>query len=114
MFVILRPSNIRFEHQFELRGGVPRTHKLRSPLVGALGYQRFPLSKPGEHQNIALHAVPADRNSTYLISSFRIIQLHFPLNLLRCSTVELVINRESELYLWLQCILFRSDMTIRG
>ena len=30
------------------------------PLVGAQDYQRFPLSKSGVGQNIALHAVLAD------------------------------------------------------
>ena len=39
------------------------------PLVGAMGYQRFPLSKPVAGQNTALHALPADRASTYLVSA---------------------------------------------
>ena len=50
-------------------GGVPRMHKLRE-LVGAQGYQRFPLSKHAVGQNIAVHAVPAYRASTYLVSAF--------------------------------------------
>ena len=32
--------------------------------------ERFPLSKPVVGQNIALHAVPAYRTSTYLVSAF--------------------------------------------
>ena len=39
-------------------------------LVGAQGYQMFPLFKPVVGLNIALHAVPAYRASTYLISTF--------------------------------------------
>ena len=50
--------------------GVPRMHKLRAPLVEAQGYQRFPLSEPVVGRNVALHAVPAYRASTYLISAF--------------------------------------------
>ena len=60
------------------RGGEPRMQKLRPPppphpvthLVGAQGYQRFPLSKPVIGQTIALHAVCAYRASTYLVSAF--------------------------------------------
>ena len=45
---------------------------LRSSLVGAQGYQKFPLSKPGAGQSIALHAVPADMMGTFadLVSAF--------------------------------------------
>ena len=45
------------------RGGVTQTKKLRAPLVGAQGYQSFPLSKPVAGQHIALHAVLAYRAS---------------------------------------------------
>ena len=45
------------------RDGVPRMQKLRTPLVAAQGYQRFPLSRPVVGQNIALDAVPAYRAS---------------------------------------------------
>ena len=46
-------------------GGVPRTQKLRSPMVGAQGYQGSPLSEPpGVGQNLTLPAAPADRTST--------------------------------------------------
>ena len=34
------------------RGGVPRMQKLKAPLMGAQGYQRFPLSKHVVDQNI--------------------------------------------------------------
>ena len=44
--------------------------EIKVPQMGAQGYQRVPLSKPGVCQNIALHAVPADRTSTYLVSAF--------------------------------------------
>ena len=36
--------------------------------MGVQGLQRFPLSKPGVGQSIALHAAPADRTFTYLVS----------------------------------------------
>ena len=52
------------------RGGLPQMQKLRAPLVGAQGYQKFPLSKPVVGQNIALHVVPAYWVSTYLVSAF--------------------------------------------
>ena len=59
-------------------GGVSRTQKLRfppptnrpPPLMGSQGYQRFPLYKPGVGQNMAVHATPADRTSTYLHSFY--------------------------------------------
>ena len=58
--------------------GVPRMQKLRAPLVGTQGYQRFPLSKPVEGLNIALHSVSAYRASIYLVSAFLPhFQLHF-------------------------------------
>ena len=47
--------------------------KLRPPLpnrVGAQGYESVPISKPVVGQNIALHAMPAYRASTYLVSVF--------------------------------------------
>ena len=37
--------------------------KLKDPLVGAQGYQRFPLSKPVIGQIIALGTVPVHRAS---------------------------------------------------
>ena len=52
------------------RGGVPRTQKLRTTLVGARSYRRVPLTKPVVGQNVALRAVPADRTSAYLVSAF--------------------------------------------
>ena len=61
--------------------------------------ERFPLSKPVVGQNIALHAVPAYRTSTYLVSaflgSFNFISSKF----IRSSTVECVLSCESEILL---------------
>ena len=51
------------EYSVAPHGGVQWMQKLRTPLVGAQGYQRFLLSKPVVGQNIALHAAPADRAS---------------------------------------------------
>ena len=50
------------------RGGVPRMHKLRPLLVGAQGYQRFPLFKHVVDVNIALDAVPVLTGLLYLPS----------------------------------------------
>ena len=44
--------------------------EIKGPLVGAQGYQRFPLSKPAVGWNVGLHAVPVYRASTYLVSAF--------------------------------------------
>ena len=49
--------------------GTPRMQKLRSPLRGAQGYQRFPISKLGVGQKIAFHATLVDRTSSDLPSS---------------------------------------------
>ena len=58
------------------RGALPRTQKLRSRLMWAQGYRRFPLFISSEvDQNIAL---PADRTSTYLVSAFLIHSASFP------------------------------------
>ena len=58
--------------------------------------QSFPVSKPVIGWNIALHAVPAYRASTYLVyclpSSVNFIYSQF----LQSSTVESVLNSESE------------------
>ena len=48
--------------------------------VGAQGYEKFQLSKPVVGQNIALHAVPADR-ANYLVSALPIDSTSFPPNL---------------------------------
>ena len=81
------------------RGGVPRTQKLKSPLVGAQGYKRFTLSKPvGQH--IDLHAAPADSASTYLVSAFPIHSTSFVPNVLQSQTAKCVINSESGCYSW--------------
>ena len=55
---------------FSPRGGVPRMQKLSAPLMGAQGYQRFPLSKPVVRRNIAVYAAPVYRASTYLVYVF--------------------------------------------
>ena len=48
------------------------------PMVGAQGYQMLPLSKLVIGRNIALHAVPADRASTNLVSAFPAHSTSFP------------------------------------
>ena len=40
-------------------------------------YERFPLSQPGVGQNIAFHVAPADRTSTYLVSTFPVHSTSF-------------------------------------
>ena len=60
--------------------GVPRMQKFGAHLVGAQGYQRFPLSKSMVGQNIAVHAVPAYMASTYLVSAFPAHSTSFSLN----------------------------------
>ena len=89
--------------------------KAPPPLMEAQGYQRLPLSKYVLGQNIALDAVPAYRAyvPTYFLPS-RLIQLHFFQNFSKSSTVESVLGSESGLYSWLEYILFRPDMTLRG
>ena len=83
--------------------------------MGAQGYQRLPLSKHVLGQNIALDAVPAYMASvpTYFLPS-RLIQLHFFPNVSKSSTVEGVLSSETGLYSWLEHILFRPDITLRG
>ena len=69
--------------------------KLRAPLVGAQGYQRFPISKPTctsrSEYYIALHAVPAYRASTYLASAFAAHSTSFPPKFFQSSTIECVL-----------------------
>ena len=50
-------------------------------LVGARGNQTFHLSKPVVVQNMALHAVPADGASAYLVSAFPAHSTSFSPNL---------------------------------
>ena len=69
--------------------------KLRAPLVGAQGYQGFPLSKPVVGPNIALNAAPAYRAYTYLVSAFPAHSTSCSPNLQRCA-VECVLSSESE------------------
>ena len=78
----------------------PLSHPPTYSLVGAQGYQRFPLSKPGVGQNIALHDAPADRTSTCFVSAFQIHLTSFLAKLLRFSTVKYDTISESEFRLW--------------
>ena len=82
-------------------GGVPRMQKLKVPLVGVHGYQRFPLSKPVVGQNIALGAVHAYRASiyiyTYMVYAF---PAHSSSFFSKSSKVECVLSSDSEFYLW--------------
>ena len=72
-------------------------------LIGAQGYQRFSCAKPVIGSSIALHAVPAVRTSTYLVSclpgSFNFIFS----KCLQSSTLGCVLNSESE------CVLVRTQ-----
>ena len=69
--------------------------KVKTPLVGAQGYQMFPLSKPVVGQNIALHAVPAYGASIYIPSFCLPGLFNFIFSkCLECSTVECVLNSE--------------------
>ena len=53
--------------------GVPRTQKTKvNPPPLLFWSPEILLSKPGVGQNIAWHAAPADKTSTYLVSSFPI------------------------------------------
>ena len=45
--------------------------------MGGQGYQRFPLLKAVVGQTIAVHAAPANRTSTYLVSAFLIQSASF-------------------------------------
>ena len=64
--------------------------------MGALAYQRFPLSKTAECQNIALPAVPAHRAFNVLVSAFPAHSTSFSLNLFNRQRVECVLNSESD------------------
>ena len=74
------------------RGGALRMQNLSSSLLGAQGYQRFPLSKPVAGWSIALHDVPAYMASSYLVS-----QVPGSPNFIfsKSSTLECVLNSES-------------------
>ena len=65
--------------------------KLKAALVGAQGYQRFPLSKAVVGKNIALEAVPAYRASTYPVSH----PTSFSPKFSKSSTMECVLSSES-------------------
>ena len=64
--------------------------------MGAQGYQRFPLSKAVVGQNIAVHAVPAYRASTYLVSAFPVHSASFSTNF---SNPQRVLSCKSEFLL---------------
>ena len=51
--------------------------KLSAPVVGAQGYQRFPLYKSVVGRNIDLHAVPDFRASIYLVYAFQALSTSF-------------------------------------
>ena len=72
--------------------------KSRTPLVGALGYQRFLLSKPVVSRKIALHVVPADRASDHLVCAFPIYS-HFNFIFGNFSRSSTVLNSESDILL---------------
>ena len=71
--------------------------EIKSPLVGAQGYQRFPLSKPVYvvGQTLALNVVPA-----YLAYAFHAHSTSSSSNFSKSSMVERVLSSESKLYLW--------------
>ena len=96
-------------------GGVTWMQNLKVSLVGAQGYQRFPLSKPVLGQNIGLDAVPAYRAyiqlHTYLVSAFTAHSTRFSPNLQWFNVFK---SSESEFYVWQEYILFHPDMTLRG
>ena len=74
-----------------------RNIKYPSYSGGAQGYRRFPLSKPVVGQIMALHAVPADKATSGLVSaSFGFIPLHFPPKLLQSSTVGCVMKSDED------------------
>ena len=84
------------------------TTDAKSKGLPAQGYQRFPLSKPVVGLNIASHAVPAYRASTYLVSVFPAHSTSFSpiVNSGMC-----IMNQN--FYLW-EYILFFPDMTLTG
>ena len=87
------------------RGVVPWMQKLRIPLVGVEGYQRFPLDKPVLGQNIALR----ERLRT---GRFCLLRFCFP------GSFNFIFPKLSSEPDFLTCgmdyILFRPDMTLRG
>ena len=75
------------QHKGEPRGWVPQKKKKKNPPpppppppTCQKGYQKFPLSKLVVGQYIALHAVPAYRAFTYLVSGFLAHSTSFSLN----------------------------------
>ena len=63
--------------QFLSRGVYHGRRHEGSALVGAQGYQRFPLSMPGVGRDIAWHAAPADRAFSCLVSALPIHSTSF-------------------------------------
>ena len=89
---IFQPFSPSFDLHHHSRGGVPWMQKLRTPLVGALGYKSLSLCKAVVRQNIALHAsfaFPFHRTSFFSQTSLILEQWN-------------VRNIESKFYLWWQ------------
>ena len=84
--------------------------------MGAQGYEWFPLSKPVVGQNIALHAVPAYRVSTYLVSAFLAhYSTSFSPNFFNLQqSNECVLNSESEFLLVVGIHFVSPYITLRG
>ena len=92
--------------------GYRRMQKTSAPLVGAQGYQMFPLSKPVVGRDIALHAVPVTwllNPSTCLVFAFPAHSTSFTLNFFNPQrwNVYGIVNQN-------EYILFRPDVTLRG
>ena len=101
---IFQPFSPSFDLHHHSRGGVPWMQKLRTPLVGALGYQSFSLCKPVVRQNIALHAsfaFPFHRTS------------FFP-KLLWSSNSGMSETLNPNFTCGSSYVLFHPDMTLRG
>ena len=82
--------------------------------MGAHGYHRFPISKPVVGQNIALHAVPAYRACTYLVSAIPAHSTSFSQKCLQSSTVGCVLSSETTGLLVVGIHFVSLDVTLRG
>ena len=63
-------------------------------MVVAQGYQRFPLSKPVVGPNTPVYAIPAYRESAYIVSAFPTHSTSFSPKFLQSSTAECVLRSE--------------------
>ena len=73
------------------------------PLVGAQGYQRFPLSQAGHWagQDIALHAAPADRTKLIKLSAVCIISvLSMHTTQVQSYKANRIMMKKTQLYVW--------------